>query len=237
MLFRFRIFMLAVVVVLGFCAPWNAWLGLRSTRVWLEVPSQVARLGWMSLGSATLVLTAAMVGCAVIAAVWRVWATAYLHAAVVYGSEMHAERMVADGPFRYVRNPLYVGMLFHLLALAVLMSPSGAIFVIVVAQAMFVVMVRGEERLMLARHGAAYANYMKAVPRWVPALRARVAGAGARGRWGQALVGEIYICAAAVIFSGLAWRYNAALLERWILIALGVRLILLAVRPWGRAEK
>ena len=236
MLFRFRIFIFAVVVVLGFWAPWDEWLGLRSTRVWLEVPSQVARLGWMELGTATLTLTIAAVVCAVIAAVWRVWGTAYLHGAVVYGSEMHAGAIVADGPYRYVRNPLYVGMMFHVLALAVLMSPSGAVFTIVAVQLFFVALVRGEERLMLARHGASYANYMKAVPRWVPALRPRVARSGARGRWGQAFFGEIYVCAVAVIFAGLAWRYNALLLERWILIAYGVRMILWALVPWGKEK-
>ena len=236
MLFRFRIFIFAVVVFFGFWAPWNAWLRLRSTRVWLEVPSQVARLGWMDLGAATLTLTIAAVVCAVIAAVWRVWGTAYLHGAVVYGSEMHAGAMVADGPYRYVRNPLYVGLMFHVLALAVLMSPSGAVFTIVAMQLLFVVLVAGEERLLLAQHGAQYAAYMKAVPRWVPALRARMARSGARARWGQALVGEIYVCAVAVIFAVLAWRYNAVLLIRGVLIALGVRLIVLAMMPRGKAE-
>ena len=86
------------------------------------------------------------------------------------------------------------------------MSPSGAVFTIVAMQLLFVVLVAGEERLLLAQHGAQYAAYMKAVPRWVPALRARMARSGARARWGQALVGEIYVCAVAVIFAVLAWR-------------------------------
>jgi protein-S-isoprenylcysteine O-methyltransferase Ste14 len=237
-LFRFRIFVFAGVVVLGFWAPWDAWLGLRSTRVWLEVPSQVARLGWMDLGAATLTLTILMVACAVVAAAVRVWGTAYLHGSVVYGLKMEADRIVADGPFRYVRNPLYVGMLFHVLALAVLMSPSGAIFTIVVVQTLFAVLVAGEERLLLARHGAQYAAYMKAVPRWVPALRARVARSGARARWGQAVFGELYPCGVALVFLVLAWRYNAVLLLRGALIVYGVRLVLLGMpREKAGSEK
>jgi protein-S-isoprenylcysteine O-methyltransferase Ste14 len=231
MLFRYRIYIIAIIAVLGFWSPWDQWFGWPSTRVWLVVPQQLSRLRLMSLQSATMALTIVAVACAVVAALLRTWATAYLDAAVVYDNRMHADQIVADGPFRYVRNPLYRGTLFHVLALSLLMSPSGAIFVIVAVQLFHVIVVADEERLMLAARGEPYAKYLKVVPRWIPSWRAKLPSSGARPRWGQAILGEIYVCAVAVIYTALAWRYNAQLLERGILIAYGTRLVLRAIFP------
>src|SRR5262250_2812371 len=52
-----------------------------------------------------LILGAALLG---VAAMLRTWASAYLHAEVVYASEVKTEALVADGPYRRVRNPLYL---------------------------------------------------------------------------------------------------------------------------------
>lgn len=237
-LFRYRVFLITGCVVLGFWSPWNRWYGVDTTRVWLAVPQALARMRWMPLENATVTVTVLAVACAVIGALLRTWGTAYLHAAVVYDSRMHAEEMVAGGPFRYVRNPLYIGTIFHMLALGLLMSPAGAIFVVLAVQVIHELLVRGEERLMLAQRGEGYAMYLKTVRRWIPSLTARTAApdvrramSGARPRWGQALLGESYICLVAVLYLALAWRYNAQLLERGILIIFGMRLVLRAIFP------
>ena len=39
----------------------------------------------------------------------RAWGVAYLGAGVMRDRDLHAEKVTADGPFRFVRNPLYVG--------------------------------------------------------------------------------------------------------------------------------
>lgn len=39
----------------------------------------------------------------------RTWGAAYLRSEVVHDSNLRNETLVADGPFRYVRNPLYFG--------------------------------------------------------------------------------------------------------------------------------
>jgi len=33
----------------------------------------------------------------------------YLHSSVVNDRQLHPERLVANGPYRWVRNPLYLG--------------------------------------------------------------------------------------------------------------------------------
>lgn len=36
----------------------------------------------------------------------RTWATAYLGSEIVFDLNLHTNRLVADGPYRYVGNPL-----------------------------------------------------------------------------------------------------------------------------------
>jgi protein-S-isoprenylcysteine O-methyltransferase Ste14 len=42
----------------------------------------------------------------VCAAFFRTWGTAYLQANVMRDSRVHTEKLLADGPYRRVRNPL-----------------------------------------------------------------------------------------------------------------------------------
>jgi protein-S-isoprenylcysteine O-methyltransferase Ste14 len=42
-----------------------------------------------------------------LAALARTWGSAYLRADIVYASEVKSASLVADGPYRHVRNPLY----------------------------------------------------------------------------------------------------------------------------------
>ena len=44
-----------------------------------------------------------------IAALIRTWASAYLRSEVVYAANVKTAALVADGPYRRVRNPLYLG--------------------------------------------------------------------------------------------------------------------------------
>ena len=46
-----------------------------------------------------------------VAAFLRTWATAYLRTEVVHDAAQHSEALVADGPYRHVRNPLYLANL------------------------------------------------------------------------------------------------------------------------------
>jgi protein-S-isoprenylcysteine O-methyltransferase Ste14 len=46
-----------------------------------------------------------------LAALLRTWATAYLRTEVVHDMSQHSEALVADGPYRYMRNPLYLANL------------------------------------------------------------------------------------------------------------------------------
>jgi protein-S-isoprenylcysteine O-methyltransferase Ste14 len=66
-----------------------------------------------------------------LAAVLRTWATAYLRTEVVHDASQHSEALVADGPYRYVRNPLYLANLPMAAGIGVMASRLGWLFMIV----------------------------------------------------------------------------------------------------------
>ena len=65
-----------------------------------------------------------------LAAGLRTWGAAYLRTAVVHDTAQHSEALVADGPFRYTRNPLYLASLAMAAGIGVLASRSGFVFLV-----------------------------------------------------------------------------------------------------------
>src|SRR5690242_4467275 len=61
------------------------------------------------------------------AAALRTWATAYLSTEVMKHSELQSASLVADGPYRYTRNPLYLGNILMTLSFGAMASRVGAV--------------------------------------------------------------------------------------------------------------
>ncbi|MGH9776399.1 MAG: methyltransferase family protein [Candidatus Acidiferrales bacterium] len=126
------------------------------------------------------------------AALVRSWATAYLRSDVVHDANLHSERLVADGPYRRVRNPLYLGNLLLAIGMGALFSRVGFLMVVI---GMIVVVLRliGREEFELAKtQGESYQEYLRRVPKLLPSLRARVLASGAKPRWGDGFRGELF---------------------------------------------
>ena len=67
----------------------------------------------------------------VFVAAWlRTWATAYLRTEVVHDMTQHSEALVADGPYRYVRNPLYLANLPLIAGVGLMASRLGWIVMV-----------------------------------------------------------------------------------------------------------
>jgi protein-S-isoprenylcysteine O-methyltransferase Ste14 len=211
--FRLRLLIITAIVVLGFWAPWigEADLGKRiSLLEWLAL--EASRTGILRFTYATpaLIVLAGLIG--LIGAVLRVWGTAYLGYLTVNNSQMLAGCVMADGPYRYMRNPLYVGALFAMAATAFVMPPSGALVAVVLLTVFYLRLTLGEEAFLSATLGQPYRDYLTAVPRFFPRLRSCLPAAGNKPHWLTALFTEIYPIGVFFTLGVLAWRYDHELM-------------------------
>jgi protein-S-isoprenylcysteine O-methyltransferase Ste14 len=230
--FRLRMAINAVIILLGFWAPWiESWgIGRRISLIeWLAL--QINRLGVASFSVATsaLIVVAALFAAA--AATFRVWGTAYLGPSTVNNVHMVAGNIMADGPYRYLRNPLYVGVWCMVAAMAFLMPATGGLFAVVLIALFMIRLTLGEEAFLTAQLGEPYRAYLRTVPRFLPRLGGAPASAGAKPYWLRATLAEltpIGILVAVVVF---ARSYNLAFAGRIILIFFGASLIARAFLP------
>jgi protein-S-isoprenylcysteine O-methyltransferase Ste14 len=228
--FRFRVLIFIFLYVLGFWAPWERLSGSGNSTVWLAASTLAARAGWLGLANATVTVTLIALASLTAGAMLRVWGTAYLGSTTMRGAAMQGATIVAAGPYRYLRNPLYLGSWLVALGTSVLMPPTGALFFLVTFTAFSLSLIRGEETFLTATAGAAYRQYCFEVPRLLPRFTVIAAGGPAdRPRWLQALMAETYPVAFTLCFAVFAWRYNAHILIKCLLICYGVSLVVRAV--------
>lgn len=87
-------------------------------------------------------------------------------------------RLVIGGPYRYVRNPMYVGVLSVLLGESLLFRNTGlAVYAGALWLGVHLWVLLYEEPTLWRKFGEEYAEYCRHVPRWVPRLRAWPGGA------------------------------------------------------------
>lgn len=144
-------------------------------------------------GPAWVLAAAAL--CAVLCFALRVWGSSYLHAPIVWNPQARTDSLVVAGPFRYVRNPLYLGNFF--LAIGVgLMAPVAGFAVIVIGNMLFVLALAKHEEVMLeARYGERFRAYAAHVPSLVPRLFPVAAQGDARPSLVDGLLSEVFVAA------------------------------------------
>jgi protein-S-isoprenylcysteine O-methyltransferase Ste14 len=195
--FRYRFFVITAIYFLGFaCYSFdhvNA--GVAVVHALLGNP---ARPGPVEARTALQIVFGVGALLAFASAAVRTWAAAFLKSDVVHDLNLHSEALVADGPFRYVRNPLYVGSLLLSAGLGVMASRLGWVVLFVLQYLFFMRLILREEAQLRASQGESYAAYCRAVPRLWPALRPRVPSGGMPPRWAQAFLGESFLWMMAV---------------------------------------
>lgn len=78
-------------------------------------------------------------------------------------------RLVIAGPYRWVRNPMYVGLVVGLLGEALaLHSVAVAALALAIALVVTVFVARFEEPALERKFGADYVAYKRQVHRWIP---------------------------------------------------------------------
>jgi protein-S-isoprenylcysteine O-methyltransferase Ste14 len=77
--------------------------------------------------------------------------------------------LVARGPYRWVRNPMYVCATLILLGEAlILRSPTFLLYALLVLVSFHLFVTFYEEPALRRRFGAPYEDYCRTVPRWLP---------------------------------------------------------------------
>ncbi|MGC2621063.1 MAG: isoprenylcysteine carboxylmethyltransferase family protein [Acidobacteriaceae bacterium] len=240
--FRFRVWILAALYCLGFTAPWlatRARFGTSGSTAWIALSANLTRLNWLPLEQASLIVTWLAIVCAFAGAAVRVWGTAYLGSSIVQSGSMHAGQggqVMAAGPYRHVRNPLYIGSVLFALSVAILMPPSGALVFIVLTVIFYFRLILGEEAFLANQLGAAYLDYRQRVPRLLPSVRPRIPAPPVRPQILQSLLSEILPIGYALCLAVLAWRYEPGILEQSVLVCFGLSLIAHALLPKAPAK-
>ena len=152
---------------------------------------------------------------------WRASGTAYLKRDVVFAADAQMDALVVAGPFRFVRNPLYLGNVFLALAVGSLAPPIGFAIVVLGNVVVGALLAAEESRLMAERYGPVYEAFCATVPAFVPRLTpATVAGATAVDpAWRAALLGESYCLVVAVALAPVALFGRHGLTAFWAILA------------------
>lgn len=77
--------------------------------------------------------------------------------------------LVSGGLYRWVRNPMYLGVLATIIGQGLLQASGGVLlYALVIALAFHVRVVRFEEPVLQQQFGPQFEAYLHAVPRWIP---------------------------------------------------------------------
>lgn len=224
--FRLRMLINAAIITLGLWAPWIG-AGKRITLLeWLAL--HLARLGALPFTVATVVVILAGSIVAALAVLLRVSGSAWLGPVTVSHPEMQAGAVVASGPYRFVRNPLYLGVWFMVAAMALVMPPSGALVAMMLLTVFLIRLTLGEEKFLSARLGQPYRDYLQAIPRFFPRLRSPLPPSAAKPHWLRAILSELTPIGIFIAVAFLSWSYDHMLMLKAILISFGASLIVRA---------
>lgn len=86
------------------------------------------------------------------------------------GMAVPPDRIVAEGPYRYTRNPMYLGHLIFMLGLALAFWSWFALILFALRAVWFQYRVMGDEARLAEKFGADYLAYCKQVKRWIPGV-------------------------------------------------------------------
>ncbi len=135
-----------LVTVLEFGVPGMA--ALDAGRYgWSTVPPAAQVIGWIGLGLAAWFVA------------WSLGTNSYA-STVVRVQEERGHNVVAEGPYRYVRHPMYVGIIFFALACPLALGSWLALLPGLLMIVLVVVRTAHEDRL-LRRDLAGYAEYAR----------------------------------------------------------------------------
>lgn len=228
--FRMRGLILTLIVVLGFWAPWIQALDLGkriSTLEWLAL--QISRVGLLRFTYATPVVIVCGAILSAIGMVLRITGAAFLGNGVVHNGRLQNSALITAGPYRYVRNPLYLGGLCMITAISLVMPPTGALSTIILVALFYLRLMLVEESFLTATLGEPYREYFRTVPRFFPRLRSPLPRGTVQPHWLTAASAEVMSIGTFVTLAVLAWTYDNLLMTKAMIISFGLSLVSRAI--------
>ena len=142
------------------------------------------------------------------AALVRTWGSAYLGREVVHDEAVHSEALHADGPYRHVRNPLYLGNVLMSFAMSLFAPMIGCPLMLIGIPVFCYRLIGREEASLQAEQGERYSAFMRAVPRLWPSVRARIPAGSSTPDWISGLAAEAFFWSLALGVVGFALSLN-----------------------------
>ena len=87
-----------------------------------------------------------------------------------WGVDVAPDTIVDTGPYRYTRNPMYLGHLIFMAGLAVTFQSLFALVLLIARAVWFHARVLKDERRLVERFGPPYLDYCRRVKRWIPGV-------------------------------------------------------------------
>jgi protein-S-isoprenylcysteine O-methyltransferase Ste14 len=240
--FRLRMIIMSLIMSIGFWAPWTGSWGLgHRTPLWAWLAFALSSHGLVSLAVATplVIVIAALI--AAEGMVLRIWGAACLGYDTVHHEQMQAGSVMADGPYRIVRNPLYLGGWCMMASMSLLMPLSGALFAVPLMTIFFLRLILAEEAFLASQLGQPYQNYLRTVPRLFPSPRTILSyttsqPAGRKPQWLHALTTEINPIGVFLAWAVFSWSYNNWLMIKVIIVSFGLSMVVKALVPENSAK-
>lgn len=99
----------------------------------------------------------------------RIYSVAFIGGVARSRSATMGEKLISEGPFALVRNPLYIGNFFLVLGFAIYGGKSWFVILSVILFSLqYRLIVDYEESLLEEKFGNDYLTYRNQVPAWVP---------------------------------------------------------------------
>jgi protein-S-isoprenylcysteine O-methyltransferase Ste14 len=86
------------------------------------------------------------------------------------GMDVPPDRIIDSGPYRYTRNPMYLGHIIFMLGLALTFWSWFALLILAARALWFQKRVLHDEARLETRFGSDYVAYRSHVKRWIPGL-------------------------------------------------------------------
>ena len=134
-------------------------LSVRTPIDWLEARVLPRAEGWFWLGLCFVVLGLAFSVAA------RVWLGGNWSGTVTLKLD---HELIRSGPYRWVRHPIYTGLLLAVLGSAITLGEWRGVIGVALIAAAFLRRIAIEERFLTQQFGASYARYSKEIPALVP---------------------------------------------------------------------